>query len=51
MISLRELPNTLTISQKYFIERALELVNSKTVDTYRARLHNHEQYFKSYTKY
>lgn len=40
MISLRELPNTLTIAQKYFIERALELVNSKTIDTYRARLHN-----------
>lgn len=40
MISLKELPNTLSIAQKYFIERSLELVNSKTIDTYRARLHN-----------
>lgn len=40
MIPLKELPNSLTIAQKYFVERALELVNSKTIDTYRARLHN-----------
>ncbi len=40
MIPIRELPNTLTIAEKYFIERALELVNFKTSDTYRARLHN-----------
>ncbi len=40
MISLKELPNRLTVAQKFFIERTLELVNSKTIDTYRARLHN-----------
>ena len=40
MISLEELPNRLTIAEKFFIERSLELVNSKTIDTYRARLHN-----------
>lgn len=40
MVPIQELSEALTIAQKYFIERVLELVNNKTIDTYRARLHN-----------
>jgi hypothetical protein len=40
MVPIKQLPDTFTIAQKYFIERVLELVNSKTIDTYRVRLHN-----------
>lgn len=40
MLAIPELSNKLSIAEKYFIERTLEQVNSKTIDTYRARLHN-----------
>ncbi len=38
MILIKEFPNSFTIAEKYFIERTLELVDSRTIDTYRARL-------------